>query len=176
MADFEAAYSLTMWNEWGSSGSSPYEDDPDDEPTGYGLVESDFVEARAMGLVGADVNPRNVTAKQAEIIGHRLYWDRLRLDSVRDQTLANKWFDMSYPMGVCAAAERMQEALNDIGQNYILVDGVVGPKTLGAVDFMPPSRLLARFKVRCAEYYEDIADRHPDKRQFLKGWLDRVAA
>ena len=176
MADFFPAYEIVMDHEWRSSGDNPYENDPDDEPTGYGLVESDFVEARQMGLVVAAVGPLNVTADQARVIGKVLYWDRLRLDSVRDQALAAKWFDMAYPMGIYKATERMQEALNDLGQDYLLVDGLVGPMTLKAVDEQPPLRLVARFKIRCAEYYEMLADENPDKRQFLAGWLNRVAA
>ena len=174
MADFDVAYKITMWNEWGSSGNDPHENDPGDEPTGYGLVEADFIAARKMGLVGDDVTPFNVTEEQARVMGRVLYWDVLQLDAVADQRVANKWFDMAYPLGTDAATERMQEALNDVEQDFVEVDGKVGPKTLAAVGAAISCRLIAQFKQRCADHYEAIADTYPEKRKYLKGWLERT--
>lgn len=176
MANFDPAYKIVQWHEWGSSGIDPHEDNPDDEPTGYGLIEDDFVEARHMGLVPADVGPLNVMEDQARAIGRCLYWDKMTLDLIPNQDVANKLFDMAYVMGVGRAVRRVQEALNDVGQDYVHIDGILGPQTRLALAEAVPTRLLARFRERCVDYYELIAENHPEDRQWLAGWLDRVKA
>lgn len=54
-------------------------------------------------------------------------------------------------------------------------DGIMGPKTLAAVnacDDIP--KLIDRMKDDAKRYYTAIVSAHPDQAQFLKGWLARV--
>jgi lysozyme family protein len=54
-------------------------------------------------------------------------------------------------------------------------DGIIGPKTLAAVNACSDiSRLIGEMKDDARQYYMAIVSAHPDQKQFLKGWLARV--
>jgi len=57
----------------------------------------------------------------------------------------------------------------------VVVDGVLGSKTLGAVrKYTPQSELRARFSRECIGYYQRLVDRAPFHKPNLQGWIGRV--
>jgi lysozyme family protein len=73
-------------------------------------------------------------------------------------------FDAAYNMGPQAAIRTLQRALG------VEVDGIVGPKTILAIDEFTPERMLI---ARMRAYYRLIADK-PKLGPALKHWLYRV--
>lgn len=73
------------------------------------------------------------------------------------------------------AVELLQHAINRLaGVNLVTEDGVLGPKTMGAVKRMDPAALaMTVCALRMGEYVAR-ARRNPEKRVFLAGWLSRV--
>jgi lysozyme family protein len=55
-----------------------------------------------------------------------------------------------------------------------LADGVIGPKTMAAINDANPKNLIAKFSDARANFYQGIVARKPDQARFIKGWLNRV--
>ena len=54
------------------------------------------------------------------------------------------------------------------------VDGVVGPKTLAALNAQDQEAFFEKLKKERAAYFERICVATPSNRVFLKGWLRRL--
>lgn len=115
----------------------------------------------------------NLTREQAVAIYKRDWWDRYGYGRIEDAAVATKVFDMSVNMGPATAHKILQKALNFLGHTLV-VDGILGTKTLDAVNRTDPARLLQALKWHCAEHYYRLAESSPSNRTFLFGWLRRA--
>src|SRR5690606_38194878 len=113
------------------------------------------------------------TREQAIAIYKRDWWDRYGYGRIEDTAVATKVFDMSVNMGPATAHKILQKALNFLGHTLV-VDGILGTKTLGAVNCTDPARLLQTLKWHCAEHYYRLAESSSSNRTFLFGWLRRA--
>ena len=110
---------------------------------------------------------RNMPQSQWEEIFKTMYWDRWKADSIRSQSVANMLVDWLWGSGVYAIKipQRM------LG---VAVDGIVGSKTIEAVNKRAPREFFDTLKKERADYYERICISRPANRKFLKGWLNRL--
>jgi lysozyme family protein len=113
---------------------------------------------------------------EAEKIEEREYWDAMRLGEVEDQNVANKLFDMGVNMGVRQAAVYAQRAANVLVavDAHVAEDGVIGPRTLAAIN---AAGSIAYYQLLCqfsAGYYRHLAAVNPALAVNLAGWLKRA--
>lgn len=100
------------------------------------------------------------------------YWQPLRGDEINEQRVAETLFDFAVNTsspGRPAVAVKLAQVV--VGTTP---DGVVGPKTLQALNFMDPELFLARYALAKLARYRDICARDKTQRQFLFGWLNRT--
>ena len=97
------------------------------------------------------------------------YWDRWKGDQINSQPIANILVDWVWGSGVWGI-KIPQDMLG------VKADGVVGPKTLAALNRQDPAQFFARLKTRREQYFRDICKSRPANSKFLKGWLRRLAA
>lgn len=97
----------------------------------------------------------------------RDYWDRCRADNWRDQRLADFVVDWYVNAGR-PAIRALQWAA------HVQADGIVGSKTLRAVNKAPSVKLLQTLLVARKAFYINLVRRQPDRRRFLRGWLNRT--
>ena len=57
----------------------------------------------------------------------------------------------------------------------IAVDGIVGEKTLAAINAQEPRQLFDRIKRKREEFIEDLVRRNPSQKVFRAGWLLRLS-
>lgn len=96
------------------------------------------------------------------------FWDRLQADLYDSQAVANEIYDEAVNAGIGPAVRSAQSI---VGASH---DGVVGAKTLAALNTYDPSVFVARYKLlRIARRRRIIAG---DKSQlvFINGWLYRI--
>ena len=97
------------------------------------------------------------------------YWDRWQADRIRNQSIAHivvDWLWMSGMVGI----KTPQRILD------VKVDGIVGEKTLAAVNNHPsPQDLFEQIKSERAAYIEKICLARPANQRFRKGWFNRLA-
>ncbi len=107
---------------------------------------------------------RALTVERAKEIYLRDYWGPAGCDAVPDQVKFDL-FDMAVNSGVKSAIRTLQRSVDTTP------DGVLGPRTLQAIQSMPVPRLLARFNGFRLELLTDLAD-WPS---FGRGWAKRIA-
>lgn len=162
MADFKEAFKKTVGLEGG------YVNDPVDPggETKYGISKRQY----------PDLNIKNLTLEDAEPIYKRDYWDKLSLDELRHQAVANELFDTGVNAGVKVAAEFLQEAMNLLVEDdYLIVDGILGPVTLSVVNkYCFTKGLLKTLNGLQFMHYYEIRTSKPKMLKFFRGWLRRI--
>lgn len=96
------------------------------------------------------------------------YWDKWRADEINNQSIANILVDWVYTSGKYGIT-KVQAMLN------LKPDGVVGNKTLSAINDYPNQRqLFQRIKNERLAFIDRIVKNNPSQRRFLKGWKNRI--
>lgn len=93
-------------------------------------------------------------------------WNRWHADRIESQSVAEMLVDWSWTSG--GAVKAAQEVLG------VAQDGIVGPRTLTAINSRSPLPLWAALRERRLLYYQRIAADNPTQRKFLQGWTNRV--
>lgn len=116
----------------------------------------------------------NLTEKDAAMIYRVHWWGPGRYDEIKSQDVATKVFDMAINMGSSRALKIVQAALVDC-DHAVDVDGIIGPKTIDAINECDPSTLLGKIIGRQSDFYRGLARSRPEMAKFLRGWLHRAA-
>jgi lysozyme family protein len=97
------------------------------------------------------------------------YWDRLSLGAVEDQSVADQLMCLAVHYSHAHAVRTIQKVLN-VKYNFSLRnDGVMGPKTIAAINSVKGFELNnSLFKVTLQGYLRS------EQLQFIKGWVNRA--
>lgn len=106
----------------------------------------------------------NMTLARAAELYQRDYWGPAGCDAMPD-AMKMQVFDMAVNSGVKTAIRLVQKAIDET------VDGSLGPRTLTAIQTMPPARLIARFNGQRLAFYAALSTWPA----FGRGWAMRVA-
>ena len=153
---FDAAFDYAM----GFEGWSALTDDPDDPGglTKYGISKVNHPE----------VDVANLTLEGAKAIYKKMYWNAIKGDQIASGRVAIKFFDMAVNMGTNRATKMVQEALGDMGCS-VAVDGMMGPKTLEALNGVDDDVLFVFLVPLLEAFYRGLG-----KPKYIKGWLRRA--
>jgi len=166
---FDLAFGQTLGHEGG------YSNDPDDPggETKFGISKRQYPNEDIEGL----------TIERAKEIYRRDYWDKLRLDEVRDPEVAAEIFDTAVNTGIGPAIKIAQRALEFLGQ-ALVVDGAMGAQTLTALNDWCVRDAEVLFKALNGEQYRlyrtivegwaRAGKKNPFK--FSAGWMRRIQA
>ena len=131
--------------------------DPGGE-TKYGVTK------RVARRYGYNGSMRNIPIDTARNIAKELYWDSAQCDHYHP-AIAWQVMDMAFNHGVYTAAKILQRAVN------ARPDGIIGNKTIAAVESMDINDVLLRLNGYRLYFYTDIRT-WPT---FGRGWARRVA-
>lgn len=96
-----------------------------------------------------------------------IYWDRWQADKIHSQKIANILVDWVWCSGIYGILIP-QRLLG------VKIDGVVGEKTLEALNAQNPDKFFQTVLDARKRYLNDITISRPANRRFLKGWLNRL--
>ena len=96
-----------------------------------------------------------------------LYWDRCNEDEIRSQSIAEIVCDFVWASGV----HGIKVPQDLVG---VIPDGIVGPKTLAAVNSRNPRELFDQIKIARFDFIEDICRKRPANNKFKRGWMNRI--
>ena len=96
-----------------------------------------------------------------------MFWDRWQADKIKSQKLANILVDWVWGSGVYGI--KIPQRILGVKQ-----DGIVGNKTLEALNAQAPDKLFQVIYEARKKYLNDIAISRPANKRFLKGWLNRL--
>jgi len=121
-------------------------------------------------FVGHPVSEADMRVLTPEIIAPMYkmkYWNSSYCE-VLPKGLDYVVFDFAVNAGTGRSVKTLQQAIGCVA------DGVIGPKTMEAINDAEPKDLIAKFSDARADFYQGIVTRKPDQARFIKGWLNRV--
>lgn len=107
------------------------------------------------------------TEAEARAIYEAKYIDKPGFRNIKDKQLQTQLIDFGINSGIYIAVQKLQEILG------VTADGVLGPKTLAALDAhhaddINTALAVARMKMICK-----IVQKNPTNIKFLLGWISR---
>lgn len=133
-------------------------------PTNWGITLSTLQAVHPSASV-ADI--KALTWPQAAAIYKRVYWDALRADSIRNQSIAEVLVDFS--INGWPGVRWLQSLLG------VSADGQLGPRTLAAINKANPTRLHQQLVDARQAYYAKLIASNPAKyARYQAAWSDRM--
>ena len=170
MALFSQSLNAVLKHEGG------YVHDPDDRggATNLGITHRTLAEWRGKEVTTADVEA--LTVEEASGIYKARYWDKMSLDSLTSQGLAEAVMDFGVNAGPRVAVKALQRSANWLhgGEGKLAVDGAIGPITLRFVNMTDERVLILKFFEERVRYYIGIARGRPLNKKFLYAWMTRA--
>jgi len=165
----------------GFEGNESYTNHPDDPggPTKFGITQWRYTTAGYFGSV------KNCTAQEAAAIYKKYYWDKLKLDLVKDFFVCLILFDIVVNGGRPVKwLQRTLNVLNRKGKDYpdLKVDGKLGPATAKVVNkamqvrrgqlYLKNSIYEGLLSFRTV-YFIEISEKKEALETFTPGWIDK---
>jgi lysozyme family protein len=110
---------------------------------------------------------KRMTRVQWGIIFKKFYWDKWEADNIKDQNVANILVDWLW----CSGSYGIKIPQRVLGVD---VDGIVGQKTIAAVNARDGRELFDTIKQERKDFIERICQTRPQNRKFKNGWLNRI--
>lgn len=167
MEKCDMAHNVTPLVIWIKSWEGGFSDDPDDKggPTNNGITLATFRSVYGRNKTVDDL--KRMTDTQWEHIFRTKFWDRWQADRIVDINVA--FFLVQWVWGSGVHGIKIPQRI--LGTD---VDGVVGPKTLAAVNARNGRQLFALLQQEKAAYLERCCVSTPTNRKYLIGWLKRL--
>lgn len=155
MSDFQKALQIVLKHEGGYVFNR---NDPGGE-TKYGISKRAY----------PHLDIKSLTAEQAGEIYRRDYWDKCRCDEM-PYAVALMVFDAAVNSGIKRAGQWLQEAIRTAENMRLVVDGIIGPVTLGALRQCDEGRVIECY----ARIRNGFLQRLRTFAFFGRGWSRRV--
>lgn len=110
---------------------------------------------------------RRMTRVQWGVIFKKYYWDKWKADDIKDQNVANILVDWVWASG--AYGIKIPQRILGVD-----VDGIVGQKTIAAVNARDGRDLFDTIKQERKDFIERICQTRPQNKKFKNGWLNRI--
>ena len=109
-----------------------------------------------------------ITDEDWDAIFKTMYWDKVKADNIASQAVANLCVDWLWMSGTNAIkyVQRLIGATED---------GIVGKQTLAKLNAKGDGLVLPIYNYRKDFYHRIVASR-PNKKRFLRGWINRLNA
>lgn len=125
-----------------------------------------------------DVDIARLTRDDAIALYRVHYWEGRAYSALDSQEVATKLFDLVVNLGPYTAVRLLQRALNYLGTTPPLkIDGILGPKTVEAVNRCDGDLLSLTLRAYQAHHYIALVEsRHESFGPFACGWIRRAMA
>ena len=135
--------------------------------TNFGITHYD-----AKKYLGYTGDMRDFKKSDAEKIYEKVYYRGNHIDKITDDRVALSIFDWAVNSGG-RGIKKAQIVANKFGANLV-IDGIVGNKTLEAINNINPEAFLKEYHEIQRTFYKNLAAQDSTQEDFLKGWLNRV--
>ena len=110
---------------------------------------------------------KKITRETCVDILRVFYWNPAKADNIKNQSIANLIVDNCWGSGT-GWLKKVQQVAG------VAADGIVGPKTLAAINNANQKELFTALWNRRKKFYADICSKNPTQKKFLRGWLNRL--
>lgn len=163
MDEFDQAFAYVFLNEKG------FVDDSVDPggATNFGVTRDLLTRYRGAQCTVQDV--KNLTESEAKAVIKWAFWDPMKLDQLKSLPIKTAILDMAVNHGEGTATKMVQRALG----GHVEVDGVMGSKTITALNIALDHEFLFNFVAQIQDRYVEDVKQRPESIKFLTGWLAR---
>ena len=171
---FDYAVNIVLWHEGG------YSNDPDDPggETNFGITQDDLKE-HMCDFTSFPCDVKDLNRIEAEYFYKKVYWDKYNYNAINSLPIATKIFDMAVNMGAHEAHILVQRSLTYCGHSDIAIDGILGNKSIAAINEISLHGRQADFRIELIHeakwFYEHLVEEKPLLKKFLNGWLERAS-
>lgn len=140
-------------------------------PTKYGVILSVWQEHGRDKDRDGDIDSEDIkllSQEDARYIAKKIFWDYFLADSIKNSSVAEFIVDWGYNSGRKTVAKIVQRLVK-VGE-----DGIVGPKTLAAINSADQEMLFYAMQIERKVFLNNIIKRKPDQIVFYDGWMNRV--
>lgn len=144
-----------------------YVNDKNDKggPTNRGITLSTF---RAYFGNNKTINDlKNMSNTQWLYIFKQGFYDKIKCSEVKNENIQLIWCDWFWGSGSWG----IKKVQTIVG---VEDDGIVGEKTIEAINKYNPKDLFNKIKASRIAFYYAIVKNNPSQKKFLNGWLNRV--
>ena len=120
------------------------------------------------GDIDVDDLKKITTDDAVNVVMKPHFWDRWKADKIISQSVANILVDWVWASGKHGITN-VQRLLG------VKVDGIVGDKTIAALNAKEPRQLFAAIKKARVSFIEGVIRANPKQKKFRNGWLNRLA-
>lgn len=106
--------------------------------------------------------------KDAIKIAKTQYWDSLKCDLIKNQSVAEIIMDACYNQGQGYTAPMVQRIVG------VPADGIFGIETIKAINEKNQQELFNQIKLARKDRYINIVNKYPKNKKFLAGWMNRI--
>ena len=138
--------------------------------TKYG-ISAKFYE-KVIGRPPSVEDMKGITRFEAHVLFKNEFWDNIKADQIDSQGVAEMIADHAINANPRVATKIVQTTLNRHFGKQLVVDGVVGVKTIEAINSVHWGQLFTKVGQERLEYYENLED----YKYFAKSWDSRVFA
>lgn len=141
------------------------------------------ISLRYLRSIGYDINGDGKIDKEdiiglplkfAEGIYRKYWWDKLGYSGFNDLVVVEKVFDLAVNCGSSQSHKFLQRAINEIGQDKLVVDGILGGLTFGAANRSDGSKIRQLMREEAESFYLSLIKKNPDFSVFKNGWVRRA--
>jgi lysozyme family protein len=116
----------------------------------------------------------HLTEETSRSLYKRCFWERYGYERIDNQDCATKVFDAAVNMGPHSAHLLAQKACN-CGNGILVVDGILGQRTVDAINSCDPQWWLKSMACQMAGYYRTLVIQRPTLLKYLHAWLHRAS-
>lgn len=165
MANFPLAFNYVIGNE-------------DPHRTGKVVAEpfGGYAKYGINSIAHPDVDVEKLTLAEAQDLYEQWYWNPIHGNQIKSQPVANKLLDIAFWHGIARAGVWVQRALiNMSGATVIIaVDGIIGPKTIRAINKAKESLLLVELSQANVDFINSRAQASPEIAKIKDSLLARA--
>lgn len=111
----------------------------------------------------------------ARDIYRELFWEPMLFDQIDVQSVATILFDQCVNQGVHRIPRRAQSVASSLRRDPGPIDGIMGPKTIKAINACPHYRFNREFLIHSQLYYAKIVRDNRILGDFIVGWSRRMS-
>lgn len=168
----DVAVPITLEQQWEIARKKGFSNDPDDAggPTMCGITIATYKRyCKTKGKPEPTVAQlKAITLAEWLDILRTFYWDKMQADKIRNQSVANLCVDNVWGSGP-GYIKQIQLVAG------VTPDGIVGTKTLAAINNANQRQLFARLAEKRRVFYMNICMSRNSNKKFLTGWMRRLA-
>lgn len=157
--------------------------DPEDRGgfTYRGITRKNFPDWKGWQIVDANLPLKNgqiIKNQDIEQYVREFYYDNfyrpMKIDEIDNILISGHLLCHGVNAGIKNSVKILQKSINEICNENISVDGIIGKITLSYANSNKQEKIANEMIVKRKEYYTNLAKRNPSQQKFLKGWINRV--